>query len=757
MQSAFKSLFLVARQHGIELNVEHLQHEFATGDTEAGDKILVKAALKYGMEAKKVRFQWKNLAQMGKAFPAIARLKSGRCVVMTGFQAASEKKNTPDQVLIIDPSSPNPRMERVPEDKFTTLWDGDLVLVRRDYSLTDDTQPFSAGWLVAGFLKQKGLMVSLFFIAAILHVFAVLPVVFIIIILDKVVNYQATSTLYVVTVGVIIAFGFNAVLGYLRQYIILFVSSRVDIRLNAMVFNKLLNLPMSYFQKKDSATIIKTAQQTNTIRNILAGKYFAAILDSTALIIFIPILFYYNPLLCAIVVAFSIMIAANVILSARIQKKALNRAVRADGQKVSILTNSVSGIETIKALAIEPIQNRLWEEAIYQHTEANFDIGKLNALSAQISGFLQQIMTVALLFFGVQLVFSGELSAGVLIGVNMLGGRVTAPLVQLVTLRMDIEKLKNAIQSLEGILNTTGESTRKGNTAEIAGGIRFKSVSYSYSDGTQALHDVSLSIRPRTRVAIVGSPGSGKSTLVRLAQKLMKPSSGTILIDEQDIRVMDTGKLRTSVAVVNEDTLLFGGSIRDNIRMPYPNASMPRITWASKTVGLHEEVEQLPEGYETQLIDGGTNLTAGQRQKVAMARALIRNPKILILDGVFSHFEIDGVMDLKQHMKEIASGRTLLLISKQLAPISDFELILVMDKGRLVEWGNHQSLLTRNRTYAGLWRKELAIWNQPEAPTQAGQTKSHPTRQQATAAASRSPQPPPTRQPQPTREGVNSP
>ena len=714
MQSAFKSLLLVARQHGIELNVERLQHEYATGDDEAGDKILVKAARKYGMTAKKVRFRWKNLAQMGKAFPAIARLKSGSCVVMTGFKAASEDKSTPGHVLVVDPASPAPKVEKIPEEQFTSLWDGNMVLVRRDYSLTDDDRPFSSAWLVGGFLKQKGLMFGLVFIAAILHLFAVLPVVFIIIILDKVVNYQATSTLYVITIGVIVAFIFNAVLGYLRQYIILFATSRVDIRLNAKVFYKLLNLPMNFFQKREPSAILKTVQQTNTIRNILSGKYFAAILDSTALIIFIPILFFYNPLLCAIVIFFAMMIAANVIITARIQKKELSKAVGADNLKQSVLSNSISGIETIKSLAIESIQNREWEEAIYKHTEANFEIGKINAISAQVSGLLQQLMTVALLFVGVHLVFSGDLSAGVLIGVNMLGGRVTTPLVQLVTLRMDMEKLNNAVSSLEVILNTRAEPVRKGITSAIVGGIKFKSISFNYPDGTKALDSVSLSIKPRARVAIVGTPGSGKSTLVRLIQKLMKPNSGSILLDEQDIRVMDPGKLRSSLAVVNEDTILFGGSIRDNIRMPYPNATMPRITWAAKIVGLHDEVELLPDGYETQLIDGGTNLTAGQRQKIAMARALIRNPKILVLDGVFSHFDVEGVLDLKQHMNEIASGRTLILISKQLAPISNFELILVMDKGKLVEWGNHRTLIKYNKLYANLWQKEVAIWKMAE-------------------------------------------
>ncbi|MBF0194980.1 MAG: ATP-binding cassette domain-containing protein [Magnetococcales bacterium] len=713
MNSAFKCLYLVARQHSIDLNAEQMQHEFSLGDAEAGDAVLVKAARRYGMKAKKVRFRWKNLANMGKAFPAIARLKNGRCVVVTGFQERSEKKDSPEKILIIDPTAATPKVEKVTKEKFATLWDGHMVLVRRDYGLTDEEQPFSASWLISRFLRQKALMFGLVIIAAILHLFAVLPVVFIIIILDKVVSFQAEATLYVVTIGVIIAFIFNAFLGYLRQYIILFATSRVDVRLNAKVFDQLLNLPLSYFQKREAATVQNTVLQTNTIRSILAGKLFATILDSTALLIFIPILFFYNPLLCLIVVFFSGLIALNVIITAKIQKGISGQASGAETQKQSILTNTISGMETIKGLAIEPIQNRAWEEAVYCHTKANFKLGKINAASAQVSGLLQQLMTVALIFIGVQLVFTGELSAGVLIGVNMLGGRVTTPLVQLFTLRMDLNKLRKAITSLEGMLVLRGEVSRKGVSSNITGKIGFKSVSHTYPDGTKSLNSVSLSINARSRVAIVGSAGSGKSTMVRLLQKLINPDSGTITLDGQDIRLLDHGKLRSQVAVVSEDSVLFSGSIRENIAVPYPNASMARIIWATKLVGVHEEIKAMPEGYETKLLVNGSNLTKAQQLKIAMARSIIRNPNIFILDGVFSHFEVEGLLALKHSLKEVALGRTLIVVSKQLAQVSDFGLILVMDNGKLVEWGTHKTLLARNQFYTKLWRKEISIMGIP--------------------------------------------
>jgi len=722
MHSALKSLVLTARQHGIDLSVDRLRHDYALSDDEVDDGLLVEIARDNGLKARNGTFRWRDIPRLGAAFPVIARLKNGTGVIITGHKA-DDGNGTGEHVLVIDPLSSNPVVEAVAKEQFLAHWDGSLVLVRREYGLTDDDRPFSFAWLAGRFLQQKVLLAELLAIAFILHGFAVLPAIFIMIVLDKVVNYQSTSTLYVITAGVIVAYVFNGVLGYLRQYIILFATAKIDVRLNARVFTKLLDLPLSYFHERSVPAVTRTLQQTTTIRQVLTGKFFAAILDATSLVVFIPILYFYSPLLCAIVFLFAFLISTNVVIASRYQKDKLATATSADSRKQSILATSVTGIETVKSLALEPIQKREWEEAIAHHIMAHLDLGKLNAASSSISATLQQLMTVAVIFIGVQLVFDGSLSAGVLIAVNMLAGRVTGPLVQLVSLATDFEKITAAVNTVASILNTRGESGRGGLVADIIGGIEFHGVSFTYPGGPKGLDNVSFEVRPRQRVGIVGPAGAGKTTLARHIQRLLKPDEGTITIDGQDIRNLDLGHLRIAVAAVTQETTYFKASIRDNILKPYANATMARVLWASKMVGLHEDVERMADGYETLLEEGGTNLSTGQRQKIAIARALIRNPKILILDEALSNFDVDSEVGIMKQMRQINGGRTLVVITNRLHQVTDSDLILVMNEGRLVQSGTHRELASETGLYAELWRKELSLFDATdlEAPIRAAE------------------------------------
>lgn len=709
MDTGLKSLALSSRQHGVELSVERLRHDYAVGEEEAAPELLVKMARENGLKARNVNFNWRALSRLGGAFPVVARLKNGHYVIVLGYKKDSENDDIGEHVLVIDPQFPKSQVDPVPKNQFLEHWQGSLILLKREYKLTDEDRPFSYTWVFGQFMKQKALLAEMFIIALIMHVFAVLPAVFIMIVLDKVVNYRSFSTLYVIAGGVVVAYFFNGIFGYLRQYIILFITSKVDIRLNAQVFSKLLDLPLSFYQKRSISELTKMVQQTNSLRQVLTGKFFATILDSTALVVFIPILFMYSPLLCAVVFIFALLISTNVFIASRVQKGKMKAAAAADGEKQLALMHSVSGIETVKSLALEPVQKREWEDATANHIMANLELGKSSAISTQISSTLQQLMTVVVIFVGVQLVFSGDLSAGVLIGVNMLAGRVTGPLVQLVSLAIDMEKVSTAVKMLASIMNTRGETVHRGLIVDILGGIEFINVSYTYEDGPKALNDVSFVIPPRQKVGIVGRAGAGKTTMARHIQGLLKGDEGTITIDDHDIRSIDLGHLRMSVAVVTQETCLFKGTIRDNIMKPSPGATMAQVLWSSKLVGLHEDVEQMSDGYETPLEEGGTNLSECMRNKIAMARALIRNPRVLILDEPFASFDIESEIAIKDHMEKIGRGRTLIIISSRVSHVMDCSQILVMEQGKVVQTGTHKELVAKNGVYQERWWLEKML------------------------------------------------
>ncbi len=722
MHTALKSLVLAARQRGIDLSVDTLVHNFNIGEEEADNNTLVRIAQENGLMAKTGKFSLKQLVKLQDSFPLILRLNDGRCVLLSRLELEEDSK-TIQSFVVIDPASVTPQAETVEVGKFQDFWSGGAVLIKRKYGVFDEDRPFDFSWLMAGYFRHKSLMIQLVVISLILHMFAVLPAVFIMIVLDKVVNFEATSTLYVITSGIIIAYVFNGFLGYLRQYIVLFASGKVDVRLNAKLFSKLLDLPLSYFQKRSIPEVSKTLQQTISLRQALTGRFFGAVLDATSLMVFIPILFVYSPLLCGVVILFSLAISANVIIASKLQKKRLQRASGADSRKQAILMDSISGIETVKTLALEPVQKKNWEDAISDHTIAHLKLGSANAVSQQISSTLQQLMTVAVIFIGVQLVFAGDLSAGVLIGVNMLAGKVTGPLVQLVTLVTDIEKVTRAVDSIGSVMNTRGEVRRRGIVPDILGDVSFQNVSFSYEEGEPCLNNLNFDIQPRQKVAIVGATGSGKTTVARMIQGIIRPQEGSVNIDGQDLRLIDLSHLRYNVASVTQTPHFFRGTIRENIMLPYPGAGTARVTWAAELVGLAADIEKLHDGYETEVEEGGGNLSDGMRHKIALARALIRNPSILILDEALAHFDLDSEHEVRKKLPDIASGRTLILIAHRISHARECDKILVLEDGQLVEQGKHDELVAKGGVYAAMWERELKLIGLPQTSSEAAAVK----------------------------------
>jgi len=714
MNSAIKSLVLAAGQHGVNLSVDRLMHENALSEEhETDSKTLLKIAKKNNLKTKIIKGTWENITSLGTAFPVIAILSNGRYVVIAKCQLATADDENPeveDSVFVLDPIAVNPKLEEIPKDKFLASWKGELILLKSNFSLLDEDQPFSKNWIYQEIFSNKALFLQLLFVSLLLHVFGFLPIIYIMIVLDKVVNYEAMSTLYVIAGGVLVAHIFSGVFGYIKRYIALFFTSKLEVKLNQKSFSSVLDQPLDYFHKNSTSSIVKTMQQVTTIRQFMINKVFGTILDATGLLIFVPILILFSPTLFGIVMIFSVLIGINNILAAKKQKEMHQLVSKFEEQKQSIMMNTVSGIDTVKSLTLEPSLRKNWEEFATNHTLASLELGKLDAKSSQISATLQQLMTVAVIFVGVLLVFAGSLSAGVLIGVNMLAGKVTGPLVQLVAMSTELQKFSMAMSMMSKLLNLRGERLRRGVTPSIQGGVTFENVSFGYKETEGVISNVSFDIKPRQKIGLVGPSGSGKTTIMRLIQGIIKPNSGTILIDGHDINTLDLSHLRVNISIIASQNTFFKGSIRENILHAMPNAPEERSEWVYEMVGMNENICELKDGLNTMIEEGGTNLSTGMRQKVAFARGLIRNPKIMMMDEVFSGMSLQDEMSIMHNMPKINQGRTMLIVTHELSQVLDCDKILVLNsKGELAEQGTHEELLKNNGVYADLWNQERSL------------------------------------------------
>jgi subfamily B ATP-binding cassette protein HlyB/CyaB len=367
---------------------------------------------------------------------------------------------------------------------------------------------------------------------------------------------------------------------------------------------------------------------------------------------------------------------------------------------------SVSGVETLKAMAVEPQMQRRWEEQLAAYVSASFKAANLGNIAGQVAGLINKVTTVLILWIGATLVMKNELSVGQLIAFNMLAGRVSGPILRLVQLWQDFQQAGISVQRLGDILNTPpepGYNPGRATLPALKGEVRFEQVAFRYGpDRPRVLDGIELQIEPGEVIGIVGRSGSGKSTLTKLIQRLYVPEAGRLLIDGVDLALVEPAWLRRQVGVVLQENRLFNRTVRENIALADPAMSMERVVAAAQQSGAHAFILERPEGYDTLVGEQGSSLSGGQRQRIAIARALVTNPRILIFDEATSALDYESEHIIQQNMRQICKQRTVFIIAHRLSAVRDANRIIVIDRGRIVEQGSHQQLLKQAGIYAQL-------------------------------------------------------
>ncbi len=417
---------------------------------------------------------------------------------------------------------------------------------------------------------------------------------------------------------------------------------------------------------------------------------------------------YYSIFLTGIVLlSFPFYIVISISVTPLFRKR-LDEKFSRGAENQSFLVESITGIETLKAMAVEPQMQKRWEEQIAGYVQASFKVSDLGNWASQGVQFISKLVTAATLFFGARAVIDGNLSVGELVAFNMLAGRVSQPVLRLAQIWQDFHQVRVSIERLGDILNTVPEPQfTPGRTAlpSMKGSVCFDHVSFRYRpDGAIVLQDINLDIAEGQVVGIVGPSGSGKSTLTKLVQRLYTPEAGRVLIDGVDLSVIDVSWLRRQVGVVLQENMLFNRSIRENIALADPGMPIEKIIAAAKLAGAHDFILELPQGYDTNVGERGTGLSGGQRQRIAIARALLTNPRILIFDEATSALDYESERIIQENMREIVKGRTVMIIAHRLSAVRNCDRIITIEKGRIVEDGTHDILSKSDGRYAALLR-----------------------------------------------------
>jgi subfamily B ATP-binding cassette protein HlyB/CyaB len=609
-------------------------------------------------------------------------------------------------VLILDPMVGRP--ESIDRSAFEAQWSGRLVLMTRRAGLLSTARRFDITWFLQAMVKYRRILSEVFVASFFLQLFALVSPLFFQVVIDKVLVHRGLSTLDVIVFGLIVVSVFESVLTALRTYVFSHTTNRIDVELGARLFRHLITLPIAYFEARRTGDSVARVRELENIRNFITGSALTLVIDLFFTLVFIAVMALYSLSLTGIVLAsFPFYILISVLVTP-VFRHHLNEKFNRGAENQAFLVESITGVETLKALAVEPQMQRRWEEQLAGYVRASFRVSNLGNWASQSIQLINKLVTACILFFGAKAVIAGDMTIGELVAFNMLAGRVAQPVLRLAQVWQDFHQARISIDRLGDILNTPPEPAfNPGRTAlpAIKGTITFEHVHFRYKvDGPEILHAVSLTIPAGQVIGIVGSSGSGKSTFAKLAQRLYVPESGRILVDGVDLGVVDVSWLRRQMGVVLQENELFNRTIRENIALADPGMPIARIMEVAKLAGAHDFILELPQGYDTLVGERGSNLSGGQRQRIAIARALVMNPRILIFDEATSALDYESERIIQENMQWIVHGRTVLIIAHRLSAVRNCNQIITIEKGRIVESGPHEDLLRTGGRYASLWR-----------------------------------------------------
>ena len=659
-----------------------------------------------GAELKVTRHSWNTLPHIIQLFPCTFTDANGHPRVVLRYLKAGESHPFEPNVLLDEQFILT--AERTPETgeistallnkaETESWWCGEVVGFVEAPPPVNDSTAFTLGWFLSQIFRRRQLAAAIILTIIVVHVLGLAIPLFFQAVVDKVLVNETITTLNALSIGVIVVILFEALQRFFRDYMISHLAAKVDILTATRTFGHLVQLPLIFFQRNTAGVITNNLQQADEIREFVTGRVLGAIVEMTAVFVFLPVLIiFYSGTLAMIVVATGLAMTAVIGFLIRPYFRQLETLYETEGERKTLLVETINGITTIRSLGMEQKRIKLWNAASVTAVNAGFALRRLSATGATIVQAIEQIGAVVVLFLGVKMVFAGDLSVGALIAFRMLSHQVTEPLRGIAELVHEFQRVRLSASMLGRVMKEPAE--RRGGDPKPAksgdGEILFDNVTFTFPGRhIPAIDGLSFVIHPGERIGITGRSGSGKSTIARLIQGIYDPQLGEVRVDGRDVRKWDLHALRKRISVVLQENFLFRGSVAENIAMAAPLAGLEQIEAAAELAGAREFIERLPAGLREQISENGSNFSGGQRQRLAIARSLLREHSILIFDEATSSLDVESEEAIQDNMDLITHGKTTLIIAHRLSTLAVADRIMVLDRGRLIDFRPLDDLL----------------------------------------------------------------
>lgn len=682
--------------HRIASDPAQIRHELGHDRDIDAEDLLRLAKREQGVRARQIWSTSKDLPKL--PLPALANGSTGWFLI---------GKASEDGVLI---QRPGKAPERISHIELGAVWSGELVLLTTREGPGGTAGRFDVTWFIPQIVRYRRLIGEVLGITLALNLLGLAAPLFFQNVIDKVLVHNTLATLQVLAFGFVAVSVWEVAFGWLRTRLYSETCQKIDVELGAKLFRHLLGLPLAYFEARRVGDTAMRVRQLETIREFLTNASMSVLVDPIFVVVFLLAMWIYSPLLLVIT---AITLPAYVLVAALVTRPLrarINEKFERGAANNALLVESIGGIQTVKASAVEPQWQERWERQLAGYSAASQHVINLGNTGSQAIQLISKLNLAAILYFGAQSVIAGSLTVGGLVAFNMFAQRVSGPVIRMAQLWQDFQQVRIAIERLGDVLNQPTEPGTSSRTAlpAIRGQIRFERVKFRYGhDGPWTLEDIDIDLSSGSTLGIVGSSGSGKSTLTKLLQRLYIPESGRILIDGVDIGQIDPTWLRRQIGVVLQENLLFNRSIRENIALSHPAMPLEQVMAAAKLAGAHDFVIGLPQGYDTLVEERGANLSGGQRQRIAIARALVTQPRILIFDEATSALDAESEAIIQKNLRAMVQGRTVLIIAHRLSAVRQCQKIIALEQGRIVEAGTHDSLLNNGGRYAQLYRQQM--------------------------------------------------